>query len=280
MNNPQQPKISIITCTYNSEKFLPKALHSIENQSYKNFEHIINDSYSNDATLDIIHDYIERNKHLYEIKLIQSEPKGVGNALNYATDFARGEIIHYLHSDDYYLNSQSLAKVALLFDENPDLVWLTGNFVVEWKGRKFTLPQTHILQPNLQIALSIMNFISHENTFMKTEAVKKYGGFNEIKGYVVEYSLWLKLLKDHRPMIINDEFTVFIIHKGSTSTGNIFKLSKAVFRAFRTQRKEHILPLLCYYQEKKVYKYYQIIRKKTKNLMNSLNPTMWFSRLR
>jgi glycosyltransferase involved in cell wall biosynthesis len=274
MNTERKPKISIITCTYNSEKFLRGALESIENQTYKNIEHIINDSHSTDKTLAIIHDYIQRNKGKYEIKLIQSDPRGVGNALNFATQEATGDIIHYLHSDDYYLDQYSLEKVARLFNENPDVVWLTGNFVVELNGRIIILPQTHILQPSLEIALSIMNFISHENTFMRTETVQQYGGFNETKDDVVEYSLWLKLMKDHQPLIVNDEFTVFIIHKGSTSTGSLFKFLKAIGRAYHTQRKEKVLPLLGYYTEKRYYKQLKIFIRKIANLRSGLNNRM------
>lgn len=51
--------MSIITCTYNSEKYLPIALQSEKRQTYKNIEHIINDSYSSDRTPEIIEDYIE-----------------------------------------------------------------------------------------------------------------------------------------------------------------------------------------------------------------------------
>jgi glycosyltransferase involved in cell wall biosynthesis len=263
MVNPQENlKISIITCTYNSEKFLPQALESIERQTYPNIEHIINDSYSTDGTLAIIQDYIKRNGARYAIKFMQSQARGVGNALNTATAAAAGEIIHYLHSDDYYLDENALARAAGHFNANPDLVWLTGNFVVEWRGKKLVLPQTLILQPNLEIALSVMNFISHENTFMKREVVQHYGGFVETKIEPVEYSLWLKLLKDHQPLILNDEFTVFIIHKGSTSTGNIFKLMKAMGRAFKAQRNLQIIPLLGYYREKNYYKHYRFICRK------------------
>ena len=247
-------KVSIITCTYNSEKFLPKALQSIECQTYPYIEHVINDSYSTDRTMQIIQDYIYRNQSRYEIKVIHSQPKGVGNALNLATQAATGDIVHYLHSDDYYLSEDALVKAVQPFLANPDLVWLTGNFVVEWKGKRLTIPQTHILHPNLEIALSVMNFISHENTFMKTEAVQQYGGFMESKTDPVEYTLWLKLLKDHQPLIVNDEFTVFIIHKDSTSTGNIFKLMRAMNRAFHTQRNEKIFPFMGYYSERKMYK--------------------------
>ncbi len=253
MKNNQSPIISVITCTFNSEKYLLRALESVENQTYQNIEHIINDSYSNDKTLEIIQAYQERVQNKYPIKIIKSNPKGVGNALNFATQHASGDIIHYLHSDDYYLNPQSLEKVAQKFIENPELVWLTGNFLIELKGRTIVLRQTYLLKLNINTALSMMNFISHENTFMRREFVEKYGGFTESKEEVVEYRLWLKLIKDHRPLVVNDEFTVFIVHKGSTSTGSPIKFSKALLRAFKTQRKEKIFPLIGYYADNYLY---------------------------
>lgn len=265
MDNNNSPRISIITCTYNSEKFLKLALESIEQQTYQNIEHIINDSYSTDSSLAIIEDYIERNKDKYTIKVIHSSPKGVGNALNVATKVATGDLIHYLHSDDYYLDRHSLEKVALKFSARPNLVWMTGNFLVEIKGKQFTIPQTPLLRLNPKMALSIMNFISHENTFMRREAIETYGGFNETKEDVVEYSLWLHLIREHDPLIVNDEYTAFIIHKGSTSTGNIFKFFKAVFRAFHTQTREKVFPFFGYYGDSRIYhSIKQLIRKITR----------------
>ena len=163
--------ISIITCTFNSEKHLKKALDSIQSQSYKNIEHIINDSFSTDNTLEIINKYIEQNKNKFTIKLIQSQPKGVANALNVATREATGDIVHYLHSDDYYYDKDSLKKAIFYFMKDSNLVWLTGNFLIEIKGRVITIPQTHLLRIDPEKALSGMNFISHENTFMRREAI-------------------------------------------------------------------------------------------------------------
>ncbi|HOZ37635.1 MAG TPA: glycosyltransferase [Anaerolineaceae bacterium] len=254
--------ISIVTCTFNSEKYLEKALESIEIQTYHQIEHIINDAYSTDSTLEIIGEYIERNKDRYVIKFIQSEPKGVGDALNVATKEATGDIIHYLHSDDYYKDQFSLEKVAFFFNKRPDLVWLTGNFLIELAGRKIVLPQTLLLRKNPKTALSVMNFISHENTFMKRDFVQSYGAFNEAKNEVVEYSLWLNLIKDKKPLVVNDEFTVFVIHKGSTSTGSVLKFAKAVIRAFRTQRKEKVFPLIGYYADNRFYIFTKSILRK------------------
>jgi len=253
MKTNNTPLISIITCTFNSEKYLKKALESVQNQTYKNIEHIINDSYSTDKTLEIIKKYIEQNKKNYSIKFIQSQPKGVANALNVATSEATGDVVHFLHSDDYYYKKDSLEKAASYFMKNPNLIWLTGNFLVEIKRFKIVIPLTHLLRINPEKALSVMNIISHENTFMSRDAIQLYGGFNEDKNFVVEYSLWLKLIRDCKPLIVNDEFTVFIIHKGSTSTGSFIKFSKAILRAFKTQRKERVFPLIGYYEDNNIY---------------------------
>ena len=71
-------------------------------------EHIINDSYSTDKTLEIVRKYIADNEGLYKIKFIQSHPNGVANASNVVKKEATGDIVHYLHFDDFYFQSDSL----------------------------------------------------------------------------------------------------------------------------------------------------------------------------
>jgi len=260
------PLISIITCTFNCEEWLPLALASVQKQTYKNIEHIINDSYSTDRTLDIIEEYIAQNGGDYPIKLIHSQPEGVAKALNTATQQASGDILHYLHSDVYYRNSESLQLVAAYFMDNPELVWLTGKLIVEFKGRRIFLPNTLPLKVHSEKALSITNFVSHENTFVRREAVLFYGGFNEDKRYPVEYSLWLKMIREWKPLIVDDPFTVFIVHAGSTSTGSVFKFMQALSRGVNTLKKEKIIPIVGYYEEHPVYDGYR----KISNLVRSV----------
>ena len=70
-------KISIITVTKNSEKYLEKNILSVHKQKYKNYEHIIIDGKSTDRTIDII------NKHIKKIKYFISEKdKGLYDAMN------------------------------------------------------------------------------------------------------------------------------------------------------------------------------------------------------
>lgn|GEM_PF-420125 len=247
-------KISVITCTYNSEKFLEKCLKSVENQKYKNIEHIFNDGYSSDRTVEIIKKYIERNKDKYPIKFMQSAPRGVANALNVALKLAEGDVVHYLHSDDYYESRNSLSRVVQLFEENPQKKWITGNLIVEFKGRRIKLPFTHILKLNPKYVILSLNWVQHDNTFVYRELYEKYGGFQESNKVTVEYRLWLRIMKDYEPLIVDDTFTVFIIHKGSTSTGSPLSLTRGIIECYKTLGTEKILPLIKEQKNRRVYK--------------------------
>ena len=81
-------KISVITVTKNSEKFLEENLKSLENQIYKNFEHIIIDGKSNDRTLEIINQYKDK---IYYWK--SEKDLGLYDAMNKGISVATGEII-------------------------------------------------------------------------------------------------------------------------------------------------------------------------------------------
>ena len=88
-------KISIITVTKNSQKYLKENIESVLNQNYKNYEHIIVDGNSSDNTLKIIESF--KNK----IKLIKNyNDRGLYHAMNVGIKNASGDIIGILNSDD------------------------------------------------------------------------------------------------------------------------------------------------------------------------------------
>ena len=83
-------KITIITVTKNSEKYLEENILSIFNQTYKNYEHIIIDGDSKDQTKNII------LKHKDKISYSISEPdKGLYFAMNKGIKKATGDVIYY-----------------------------------------------------------------------------------------------------------------------------------------------------------------------------------------
>ena len=114
-------KISVVTVTKNSEKFLEENLQSLKNQTYRNFEHIIIDGKSTDKTIEIIKKYSD------QINFWKSEiDSSLYEAMNKGIDKSTGDIIGILNSDDIYY-PQALSIVNDYFSNYPDIDFLFGS---------------------------------------------------------------------------------------------------------------------------------------------------------
>src|SRR3989344_3422053 len=105
----KSPFFSIITCTHNSKKFLAKNIHSVDLQTFTDFEHIFIDGFSTDGTVDVISKYKRNNTK--NIRMFRSKAKGISNAMNVGVRKAKGKYILHLHSDDYFYDSGVLNDV-------------------------------------------------------------------------------------------------------------------------------------------------------------------------
>lgn len=108
------PKISLIIPVYNSEKYLKKALDSVLNQTFKDFEIIAINDGSTDSSLDILKNYEKRFKNF---TIINQTNKGVGIAKNVGIKAAKGDYIVFLDSDDF-ISCDYLEVLYKLSDEN------------------------------------------------------------------------------------------------------------------------------------------------------------------
>ncbi|MBG6109880.1 glycosyltransferase involved in cell wall biosynthesis [Flavobacterium sp. CG_23.5] len=217
------PKISIITCTWNSEKYLEECLLSIKNQTFKDYEIIIVDGGSVDQTLDIIKKYnIE--------KVFTNIRGGVSKAMNFGISHASGDIIAILHSDDYYYSNNSLDLVASCF-VNTNCEWLYGSLVRKKRNGEF------IFQKNLPYSKEFLSYtfnIPHPTVFVKKAIYEKIGYFDEKYKYAMDYDLILRIAKKYTPFQINENITVFREHNDSLSTSN---WSKAQIESLLIQQK-------------------------------------------
>ena len=91
-------KFSIIVPIYNVEKYLPKCLDSLINQTYSNIEIICVNDGSTDNSLQILEEYANKDKR---IKIINQENQGVSVARNNGIDNATGDYILFVDSDDW-----------------------------------------------------------------------------------------------------------------------------------------------------------------------------------
>lgn len=134
--------ISVITASMNCVDTLQDCLFSVYNQNYSNFEHIIVDGVSSDGTVDLI------KQHINQISCYKSEyDMGIYDALNKGIDMSTGDVVGFLHSDDFYSSSDVLSKIAKAFEDPSvcavygDLEYVSQNdkskVVRRWRGKQF-----------------------------------------------------------------------------------------------------------------------------------------------
>mgnify|MGYP001285464914 CR=1 FL=1 len=97
---PNKPLITIITATFNSEKYLEESILSLHKQKYDNYEHIIIDGGSSDETLNILKKY--ENKIDY---WCSAKDKGIYDAFNIGMRLSAGSYLGFLNSDDTYTDN-------------------------------------------------------------------------------------------------------------------------------------------------------------------------------
>lgn len=94
----RMPKISVIMGVHNGEKTLPRAIDSVLNQTFADFELIICDDCSTDATIQVIKSYIEKDNRIILIK--NKSNSGLAASLNNCINISNGEYIARMDDDD------------------------------------------------------------------------------------------------------------------------------------------------------------------------------------
>lgn len=134
--------ISIVTATWNCAETLPDCLTSIAQQTYPHREHIIVDGASTDGTIDVV----KQNIQLIT-KFRSEQDEGIYDALNKGIGFATGDVIGFLHADDFYASDDALSLIAEAFEDPTvcavygDLVYVsrhdTTKVVRRWKSQPY-----------------------------------------------------------------------------------------------------------------------------------------------
>lgn len=122
------PELSVITVALNEDERIGKAFKSLDNQTFRNFEHIIVDGGSKDGTLQKVEAHV--GSASYPVRVLRDVSGGVYDALNEGISVSKGKYIAILHANDTFASAQSL-DVAMhhLKDNNADLLYADLHFV-------------------------------------------------------------------------------------------------------------------------------------------------------
>ena len=185
-------KISIITVTLNSERYLAECIQSVVNQTHPHIEHIIVDGGSTDRTLGIIE---EQKGNLAQ--WISEKDNGMYDALNKGMAMATGDVVGILNSDDILASQDVIATIAQNFTTNNvdsiygDLVYVYPSDLSRikrvWKGYNYS---------RRKFAYGWMP--AHPTFYVKRELITQLGGYQTHYFTAADFEFMARYLFKHR----------------------------------------------------------------------------------
>ncbi|WP_348653122.1 glycosyltransferase family 2 protein [uncultured Sulfurimonas sp.] len=222
-------KVSIITVSFNSEKTIERTIKSVIKQTYSEIEYIIIDGASTDNTLNIINKY-KKNINI----LISEKDNGIYDAMNKGIKVATGEILHFLNSDDYYIDDSPLETVISQFGENKEVVISPVKMVDTEENFLYDF-SSNINDP--------FKCIPHQGFYYKKTLHDTYGMYSLFLKYASDYNFYLRLRKSNINTIEISEPTVCMQEGGAGVSEGLLVLCElfyvqvrnnlSFFKAFR-----------------------------------------------
>ena len=183
-------KISVITPTYNSAKYILEAIDSVLAQTHAPAEIIVVDDGSKDNTRTILDSYIKSGK----IKYFYQNNSGPGAARNMAISRASGELIAFLDADDIWEPDKLERQAKFFTDSQIGIVYSDMKFI----GSKFKFKYFSEIEPEFHRGhifeeLIQANFIATSTTVIRKSFFDSVRGFKENISIGEDYDLWLRM---------------------------------------------------------------------------------------
>jgi len=200
--------VSVIIPTYQRAHALPKAIESVKNQSYKEWEIIIvddNDPLSDERklTTKVMAEYNGNQQIKY---ICHSENQGACQARNTGLKEAKGDYIAFLDDDDLWIETKLDKQVSALNSSGVDICY--SDMYLEYQERKKYF--TCLEQYNLYTSLLNQGFgICTSALLISTHAMRAINGFDNSLPSMQDYDLLLRLTKKYNAIRIAEPLITY-----------------------------------------------------------------------
>lgn len=214
--------VSIVIPSFNQVSYLETTLLSVLGQDYPRVETIVMDGGSTDGSADVIRSYEKRLAYW-----VSEKDAGQADAINKGMARARGEIVAWLNSDDYYLPGAVRAALRA-FERNPDALLVYGDMLaVDERGQ--TINSFRFKQLTLEDLLSFQ-IIGQPAVFMRRAAFERAGGLDLSYHFLLDHHLWIRIAAQGRILHVPQTWAAARYHAEAKNRARASEFGSEAFR--------------------------------------------------
>jgi glycosyltransferase involved in cell wall biosynthesis len=216
-------KVSIVIPTFNRKDFLARALESVLNQTYENYEIIVVDDGSTDGTKE----FIQENFNDPRLNYFYKENEGLpSKTRNFGITKCSGEYIAFLDSDDYWFKDKLKEQVKIL-DQNVNFALVCSSAQAKKNNNDITINSYRYKKNGFVFWwLILRNFIITSSVIVRKSILDETGNFLDTKEFKIaeDLDLWLRITRHHKIAFIEEPQLFYEFDSENISSNHISNL--------------------------------------------------------
>lgn len=182
--------IDVLVTVYNGERFLAQTLDSVIAQTFTDWRLIVVDDLSTDRTAAIISEYAQRDPR---ILLVKGEHKGIAAAANIGLAHVTAPLVARLDGDDIALPERLQVQFDYLCQHPEVLAVGSDVMLIDENNKPLRRRKAPTGAENIREILKTRNCMCHPSATLRTEALRRIGGYRDKFRNSLDYDLWLRI---------------------------------------------------------------------------------------
>ncbi|OUL19844.1 glycosyltransferase [Nostoc sp. 106C] len=225
--------ISVVIPVFNGEKTIKETISSVLNQTFSQFELILINASSTDATLEVISKIQDER-----IKIFSYPKANVAVNRNRGFSHSIGEFVSFLDADDLWTPDKLEAQYKALLENPNAAVAYSWTDCIDETGKFLRPCRTVAVTGNVYPHLLLDDFIGNgSNVMIRRQEFIEIGGFDELLTNAQDSDLWLRLAAHYQFVVVPKSQILYRISANSMSA-DVYKMEKACLQVIKRTFKQ------------------------------------------